>query len=251
MKAPLVAGNWKMNGSRESIRELMAGLESVQGVERLVLPPYVYLDQVSRDAASGDLRVGAQNVDWRSQGAITGEIEASMLVEMGCRYCLVGHSERRQLFLEDNDQVARKFGKCLEHGLIPVLCVGETLDERRKGQTMAVVEAQLRAVLDSTGPGAMMDTVVAYEPVWAIGTGESATPEEAREVHGYIRGILREHDAGVAEGVRIVYGGSVNPDNAGSLFRQKDVDGALVGGASLKSRDFNEICRAAAGMLEN
>ena len=242
MRTPLVAGNWKMHGDRQMVRELLAGIQSgnlSSGVDVAVFPPYVYLPQVAEAVAGSAIAFGAQTLSEHQQGAFTGEISASMLVDIGCQYVLVGHSERRTLFAESNEQVAEKFVAAQKAGLIPMLCVGETLEEREAGKTLSVISEQLQAVtardIDLT------KSVIAYEPVWAIGTGLTATPEQAQEVHAYIR----EQLGAVGQQVRILYGGSVKADNAASLFAEADIDGALVGGASLKADQFCEICRAA------
>jgi len=252
MRKYLVAGNWKMNGARRGIAELIGSLKGnvPVSVEVLVFPPSVYLDQVHADLEGSLIKLGAQNMDWRDQGAVTGELSSSMLKDVGCTYCLVGHSERRQLFAETDEQVANKFKACITNGLSPVLCVGESLEQRKTGQTMEVVARQIRAVIDSVGIAGVGEGIIAYEPVWAIGTGESATPEQAEEVHSAIRDLLSREDPATAENVQILYGGSVKRDNAAALFEKDNIDGALVGGASLVSNDFIGICQAAANRME-
>ena len=252
MRKPLVAGNWKMNGTKVGISELVARMVAgEQGkVQTVVFPPFVFLEQVSRELQGSSIGLGAQNVDWREQGALTGEIEASMLREVGCRYCLAGHSERRQLFAETDEQVARKFKICIENDLIPILCVGETIQQRQAGQTMEVVTSQVCAVLDAVGISGIAEGIIAYEPIWAIGTGESASPEQAEEVHGQIREMLEQQDPDTAENMLILYGGSVNRENAAGFFLKENIDGALVGGASLVGDDFLMICMAAADRME-
>ena len=252
MRKPLVAGNWKMNGTKVGISELVARMVAgEQGkVQTVVFPPFVFLEQVSRELQGSSIGLGAQNVDWREQGALTGEIEASMLREVGCRYCLAGHSERRQLFAETDEQVARKFRICIENDLIPILCVGETIQQRQAGQTMEVVTSQVCAVLDAVGISGIAEGIIAYEPIWAIGTGESASPEQAEEVHGQIREMLEQQDPDTAENMLILYGGSVNRENAAGFFLKENIDGALVGGASLVGDDFLMICMAAADRME-
>ncbi|MCH7742345.1 MAG: triose-phosphate isomerase [Proteobacteria bacterium] len=252
MRKPLVAGNWKMNGTKVGISELVARMVAgEQGkVQTVVFPPFVFLEQVSRELQGSSIGLGAQNVDWREQGALTGEIEASMLREVGCRYCLAGHSERRQLFAETDEQVARKFKICIENDLIPILCVGETIQQRQAGQTMEVVTSQVCAVLDAVGISGIAEGIIAYEPIWAIGTGESASPEQAEEVHGQIREMLEQQDPDTAENMLILYGGSVNRENAAGFFMKENIDGALVGGASLVGDDFLMICMAAADRME-
>lgn len=247
----VVAGNWKMNGSLASIRELLHGIQ--QGLTELnemhsdvlVFPAHVHLGLVLGELAASRIEVGAQDVDSRESGAVTGAVSAGMVSDIGGRYCLVGHSERRTLFDESDEEVAAKFEQCLDAGLTPVLCVGESLAERQAGETLEVVTRQLGAVVEATGAGRFSGALLAYEPVWAIGTGESATPQQAEEVHHALRTFLSEQDENLAEETRILYGGSVTPENAVTLFKQDNVDGALVGGASLKADSFVEICRAA------
>ena len=252
MRTPLIAGNWKMNGTKAAISDLVTRLVAGElgNVQTLVFPPFVFLEQVSRELQGSSIGLGAQNVDWREQGPLTGEIEASMLKEVGCNFCLAGHSERRQLFAETDKQVANKFKTCIESDLTPILCIGETLQQRQAGQTMDVVASQVRAVLDAVGISGIAGGIIAYEPVWAIGTGESASPEQADEVHGRIREMLKQLDPETAENMRILYGGSVNRENAAGLFLKENIDGALVGGASLVSEDFLMICTAAADTME-
>jgi len=249
MRQPLIAGNWKMNGSRASIKELLDGLKAgigeVKTAEVAVCPPYVYLADVQARLEGTPIAWGGQNLSTEPGGAFTGEISADMLLDFGCKYVIVGHSERRTLYGEDDALVARKYAVARAAGLIPILCVGETLEERENGTTEAVVARQLKAVIDREGIEALADGVIAYEPVWAIGTGKTASPEQAQEVHAFIRQLLAESDAGVAEQVRIQYGGSMNPGNAAELLAQPDIDGGLIGGASLKADDFLSICRAA------
>jgi triosephosphate isomerase len=256
LRKKLVAGNWKMNGTRSGIADLISDL--VDGVRDIVqdqlqvavFPPFVFLDQVSQALEGSSILLGGQNADWRAQGAVSGEIHPSMLKEMACTYCLVGHSERRGLFAETDSQVARKFRACSENQLSPILCVGETLQEREAGQTLAVVSRQIDAVIDEFGIAGIAQGLIAYEPVWAIGTGMSATPEQAEQVHGAIRDRLSQSDQGVADNIQILYGGSVNADNAEGLFEKENIDGALVGGASLVSADFISICMAAADRVD-
>lgn len=242
MRRSLVAGNWKMNGSRESIDRLLAGLSEIQTtVEIAVFPPHIYIPQVVSALRGSSIDVGAQNVSEYQAGAYTGEIAAEMLQDVGCRYVLVGHSERRSLFGEDDRQIAEKFVTSQSAGLIPVLCVGETLEERVAEKTLAVITAQLCAVLERAGLESVCNGVIAYEPVWAIGTGKTASAEQAQEIHREIRQQLGEPGMKT----RILYGGSVKAANATELFSQQDVDGALVGGASLDSDEFREICKKA------
>jgi triosephosphate isomerase len=213
----------------------------------LIFPPLVFLEQVQRQLAGrADIAFGAQNGDWHDSGAYTGEVSMLMLQEFGCSHVLVGHSERRSLFGETSEQVAHKAQACLAKGMVPVLCVGESLAQRQAGETAVVVELQLQAVISELGIQALGQMVIAYEPVWAIGTGESATPEQAETVHVQIRKYLADLDVNISKKIQILYGGSVNATNAAELFAQENIDGALVGGASLKAEDFLHICRATA-----
>jgi triosephosphate isomerase len=249
MRKPLVAGNWKMHGSRAENSALIAAivqsLSGDDGVEAAVCPPFVYLTDVIRAVKDTPVAVGAQNVCAEPMGAFTGEVAAAMLRDVGCRYVIVGHSERRQIYREDDALVARKFLAVQQQKLIPILCVGETLEEREKAQTEQVVARQLDAVLTVAGIAALAHAVIAYEPVWAIGTGKNATPDQAQAVHAFIRGRLALQDAKISGAIRILYGGSVKAANAGELFGMSDVDGGLVGGASLKGEEFMRICAEA------
>ncbi len=236
----LVAGNWKMHGSRASNRalleKLLAGMGKAAATQCAVCPPFPYLAQVAEQLSGSPVALGAQNVSEHAQGAYTGEVSAAMLVELGCRYVIVGHSERRQLYGEKDEQVAAKFAAAKRGGLTPILCVGETLAEREAGRTEEVVARQLDAVLKVEDFGS---AVLAYEPVWAIGTGRNATPEQAQEVHAFLRKRIPSQN-------RILYGGSVKAQNARALFAMADVDGGLIGGASLVAEDFLAIVEAAA-----
>ena len=242
MRRRLVAGNWKMHGSRASIQALLgsilAGLGDAGGAECAVCVPYPYLQLVAERLKGTRIAWGAQNVSEHAQGAYTGEVSAAMLAELGCKYALVGHSERRQLYGETDAQVAAKFAAAHGAGLTPILCVGETLAERDAGRTDDVVARQLDAVLAKCGKEAVAKSVVAYEPVWAIGTGRTASPGQAQAVHAFARKRL-------APATRILYGGSVKPDNAAAIFAMADVDGGLIGGASLAAEDFLAILRGA------
>lgn len=248
---PLVAGNWKMNGDAGSLDLLLDGVLSelsalaLRRCGVLVFPPYVYLGQVAQKLRGSIVGVGSQDVDQRTQGAVTGGVSAAMVKDAGCGFVLVGHSERRTLFAESDELVTDKFEQCGSQGLVPIVCVGETLEERRRDQTIEVVTRQLRAVTSRVGLAGFDGAMIAYEPVWAIGTGESATPEQAEEVHAGLRKCLAELDQDLSNRTRILYGGSVTADNAMALFGMKNVDGALVGGASLKANSFAEICKAA------
>ena len=249
MRRPLVAGNWKMHGSRAENAQLLEALIEASdsgAADVVVCPPYVYLWEIGRRLKDSSLRLGAQDVCAEAQGAFTGEVSAVMLKDVGCTYVLVGHSERRALYGEGDQLVARKFVAAQAGLLTPILCVGETLEERERGATREVVARQLEAVLDLAGVAAFARAVVAYEPVWAIGTGKTASPEQAQEVHAFIRDRIMTRDAIISGAVRLLYGGSVKASNAAELFGKPDVDGGLVGGASLKADEFLRICAAAA-----
>ena len=247
MRRRIVAGNWKLHGSRAFATALVGEIAAmpVPGVELVILPPLPYIGDLIEDFEGTPLAFGAQDVSSNEQGAYTGEVSASMLVDVGARYVLAGHSERRQYHAESSEWVARKFQAARMAGLSPILCVGETLDDREAGQTEAVIAAQLQPVLDLVGVAAMAEAIVAYEPVWAIGTGRTASPEQAQDVHAFIRGQIAARDATIAGSLPILYGGSVKPGNAASLFAQADIDGGLLGGASLVAADFLAIARAA------
>ncbi|MGH1460571.1 MAG: triose-phosphate isomerase [Neptuniibacter sp.] len=248
MRTALVAGNWKMNGDSAFISDLIEALTDPSistGSEVLVCPPFVYLSQVQAAIADTPLKLGAQNVSQHGNGAFTGEISLSMLEDLGCEYVILGHSERRSLYAETDALVAEKFIATVNAGFKPILCVGETLEEREAGQTLSVVSRQIKAVVEAAGIDSFADAVIAYEPVWAIGTGKTATPEQAQDVHSAIRFMVADYDADTAAKMRILYGGSVNAANAAELFSNEDVDGGLVGGASLKANDFLAICQAA------
>ena len=249
MRQPLVAGNWKMNGSLESIKGLVegvkAGMDSVTTAEMAMCPSFVYIPQVAAMLEGSPISLGAQDVNDQESGAHTGEIAPGMLTDIGCKYAIVGHSERRAIYGETDTFTASKFAAARKAGLVPILCVGETLEEREQGITEEVVARQLDAVIELEGIAAIGDSVIAYEPVWAIGTGKTATPDQAQDVHAFIRGKLAALDSSVAEKVRILYGGSMNPGNAAELLAMADIDGGLIGGASLKPDDFLAIGQAA------
>jgi triosephosphate isomerase len=249
MRKPLVAGNWKMHGSRSEnaalVRSLMDQLRPEWRAEVLVCPPFPYLWETGRQLNDSGIGLGGQSLCAEPQGAFTGEVSAAMLRDVGCSHVIVGHSERRQLFGETDEAVARKFVAAQAQGLVPVLCLGETLEEREGDRTFEVVGRQLEAVVSVSGIKAFAAAVIAYEPVWAIGTGRNATPEQAQEVHARIRASLRALDGTIADSVRILYGGSVKAANARELFAMPDLDGGLVGGASLKADEFAQICAAA------
>lgn len=246
MRKKIVAGNWKMNGRTDFIKGLLAALsETLQSrtlAECVVIPPAIYLPLVQNCLENRGIAWGAQNVYPKDSGAYTGELSAPMLTDYGCRYVLVGHSERRQLFAEDAKFVAEKFHHVKEHGMIPILCVGETIEEREQGRTEQVIAAQFRAVAEKTTQ-AFAGCVIAYEPVWAIGTGHSASPEQVQQVHERIRALIAEYNEKDANAVSLLYGGSVNENNARALFAMPDVDGGLIGGASLNARQFVEIVK--------
>ncbi|HEV8642363.1 MAG TPA: triose-phosphate isomerase [Methylomirabilota bacterium] len=251
MRTPLVIGNWKMQGTLAEARTLATairdGLKRPRGVEVVVCPPFTALAAVGEILAGSPIRLGAQNCHWEASGAHTGEVSPAMLAELGCRYVLVGHSERRRELGETDQRISLKAQAALAHGLTPVLCVGETADERRQGLTFTTVEGQLRAGLAGMMPDAVAQIVLAYEPVWAIGTGVNATPAQAAEVHGYLRGLLSELTSKeTAQTIRILYGGSVKADNADALAAEPEIDGALVGGASLNAPGFIAIVRKTA-----
>jgi len=249
MRARLVAGNWKMHGSLAAnarlLEALKAGLPEAEGLGYAVCAPYPYLAQVSQALSGSRIAWGAQNVSEHDSGAYTGEVSGAMLKEFGCRFAIVGHSERRGLYGEDDGRVAAKFLAARRGGLTPILCVGETLEQRENGETENVVGRQLDAALEAAGVAALANAVLAYEPVWAIGTGKNATPQQAQYVHAFIRARLAKRDPSLAQRVTILYGGSVKPGNAGELFAMPDVDGGLIGGASLVAEDFIAICAAA------
>ncbi|HTX25080.1 MAG TPA: triose-phosphate isomerase [Steroidobacteraceae bacterium] len=250
-RTPIVAGNWKMHGSRAEnaslIEAIAAEFPAEPSAECVVCPPFVYLLEVSRLLRDAEVPValGAQDVSAESQGAYTGEVSAAMLKDIGCAYVIVGHSERRSLYGEGDQLVARKFAAALARGLVPLLCVGEPLSDREAGRTQEVIARQLDAVLELCGAESFGRAVIAYEPCWAIGTGRNATPEQAEEVHRFIRGRIGERNAKIASEARILYGGSVKAGNASELFTQPDVDGGLIGGASLKADEFLAILAAA------
>jgi len=253
MRKALVAGNWKMNGravqNSELVTSLLEGLGQqslVSRIDVMVFPPSLYVSQVRALAEESSLAVGAQDLCEYADGAYTGELSAGMLTDCGCTAVLVGHSERRALFGDTRVRVAAKIQAALAAGLTPVLCLGETLAERDAGETLAQVAAQFESAVADLDEAQLGSLVLAYEPVWAIGTGRTATPEQAQEVHAYLRGLMAARSVQAAEKVRILYGGSVNAKNASELFAQPDIDGGLVGGASLKANEFLAICQAAA-----
>lgn len=247
MRQMMVAGNWKMHGSLANTANILgylkANCDTIPNVELVVLPPFVFLDQAQRLLNASRIALGAQNMHEQNSGAYTGEIAGTMLKELGCRYVLLGHSERRSLFHETDEQVAKKVQAALQCGLKPICCVGENLAQREQAQTKDTVLAQLTAIVDVIGIQALANTVLAYEPVWAIGTGKTATPDQAQEVHLWLREFLMRRDKTVGQAVRILYGGSVKPDNAAALFAMPDIDGGLIGGASLDAKAFLDIAQ--------
>ncbi len=249
MRKKLVAGNWKMHGGLAANQRLLEGLKSSAarwaGVSSAVCAPFPYLQQVRDSLRGSPIAWGAQTLSEHDVGAYTGEVSGAMLREFECRYVIVGHSERRQLYGERDAQIAAKFQAAQRAGLTPILCVGETLAEREQGATEEVVGRQLDAVLNSAGVAALREAVLAYEPVWAIGTGRTAAPEQAQAVHRFLRERVAGHDGAVAAEVQILYGGSVKAANAAELFTMPDLDGGLIGGASLVAEDFIAICEAA------
>jgi triosephosphate isomerase len=248
MRRPIVAGNWKLHGSRGEnerlLEEIAAKLPSRSAATCVVCPPFVYLQEVARQIRGTTIELGAQDVSAEAQGAFTGEVSAAMLKDVGCDHVIVGHSERRLIHRESDQLVARKFAAAQSKGLMPILCVGEQLAEREAERTSDVVARQLDAVLELCGVEAFAHAVIAYEPVWAIGTGRTATPEQAQEVHAFIRARIASRNARIAADTRILYGGSVKAGNAAEIFAMPDVDGGLIGGASLKADEFLAILAA-------
>ncbi|MBU4376154.1 MAG: triose-phosphate isomerase [Candidatus Omnitrophica bacterium] len=251
MRRVIIAGNWKMHKtiveSIELVNALKRDLADIENIDVVVIPPYTALSEVSDMLINSSIEVGAQNVYWEKEGAFTGEVSPVMLKEAGAMYVVIGHSERRQYFNETNETVNKKIKAALSEGLIPIMCVGEKLDEREKNLTFDVVKDHVVNGLKGLAKEDVRDMIIAYEPVWAIGTGKTATPDQAQEVHKYIRGLLGElYDKDTADDVRIQYGGSVKPDNIKDLINQEDIDGVLVGGASLKIEQFVPIVRESA-----
>jgi triosephosphate isomerase len=249
MRRPLVAGNWKMNGTLDKTRELLTGINqgagTLDGVDIAVFPPFTYLAEARNLLTGSPVRWGAQTLCERPQGAVTGEIAADMLTDLDCTYVLVGHSERRTLYAESDAIVAAKLLAALAVNLTPILCVGESLEERERGLAEQVISRQLNAVIEAGGIAAIQRAIIAYEPVWAIGTGKTATPQQAQEIHAFIRSNIAVLDAKIAASVRILYGGSVKSSNAEALFAMADIDGGLIGGASLDADEFLGIATAA------
>lgn len=254
MRKPILIANWKMNGSLHSNQALLVRMLAKlrplrKAVDLAICPPFPYLFQVRDMLGYTGIALGAQNASSAASGAHTGEVSATMIEEMGCRYVLVGHSERRASYHESDADVAARFRQVASAGMTPVLCVGETLEEREQDQTMSVIERQLRAVIDMTGISSLTASVIAYEPVWAIGTGKTASPDQVSQTHRAIRGFLESCQPGAGDSTRIVYGGSVKAGNAAELFRSAEVDGGLIGGASLQADEFSAIAVALANTV--
>ncbi len=251
MRSSLVVANWKMHGQKSEVTELLSAIKD--GVKRglaraekvVICPPSLFLGQVEHELAGTEIAIGAQNAHPQTKGAFTGEVAFAMLKEFSCSFVIIGHSERRELFAETDKFVAEKFLAAQAQDLIPILCVGETQEQRESGLTKSIVLKQLQAVITEAGIEAFSNAVIAYEPIWAIGTGLTATPEQAQEVHATLRSFLAEIDQNIADNITILYGGSVKANNANALFGQADIDGALVGGASLDAEEFLTICAAA------
>ena len=250
MRRPIVAANWKLNGNRSMVNSLVAAVNkhaaSAVSADVVICPPFPYLAESKQLIDQNNTFLGAQNVAKEAEGAFTGEVSAEMLAEVGCRFVIIGHSERRQYYAESNGIVADKFVRVQEAGLIPIVCVGESLQQREQGKMEETIISQVQAVIAKAGINSFENAVVAYEPIWAIGTGETATPGQAQEVHALIRGQVAEQSESIASELRILYGGSVKADNAAELFAQADIDGGLIGGASLDADQFNAIVSATA-----
>ena len=249
-KKPFIAGNWKMfktvPEAVDMVQKLHEASEGLEGAQLVVIPPFTALNEVSRTLHGSPVQIGAQNMYWEDQGAFTGEVAAPMLKDVGCTYVVIGHSERRQYFGETNETVNKKINAALAHGLVPIMCIGESLEERENGNTITKIQSQITEGLGGLDAEQIRQIIIAYEPIWAIGTGLTATPDQAQEVHAFIRSSLAEkHGNDVASCAIILYGGSVKPDNTYSLLKEKDINGALVGGASLKAESFAEIAREA------
>lgn len=253
MRQLMVAGNWKMNASAAGTEKLVEGIISGTAggtaCDVLVCPPYPYLRQAHETLRANDaldaVRLGAQDIDVNDAGAFTGAVSASMLKDCGCEYVIVGHSERRSLYADTDELVATKAKTAMQNDLVPIVCIGETLEQREQNHTEQVLERQLTAVLDQNGAEIFSTALIAYEPVWAIGTGKTASPQQAQDTHAFVREIIGKQSNTIAQAVRILYGGSVKGENAGGLFSQSDIDGGLIGGASLKATDFLDIVKAA------
>ncbi len=248
MRQKMVAGNWKMNGTSNGVRDLVSGIKAgLNGPssEVVVCPPFVYLSVVAAEIAGTAIKLSAQNMCDQDVGAFTGEVSGPMLKDIGCEYVILAHSERRAMYAETDEVAARKYAAALKNNLKPIFCIGETLGEREQDITEDVIARQIDAIIKAEGVASLANAVLAYEPVWAIGTGKTATPDQAQSVHAFIRNRIANLDAGIAESLRILYGGSMNPGNAAELIAQPDIDGGLIGGASLKAEDFLAIINAA------
>lgn len=255
MRKPIIAGNWKMNNTIDESMALSNAIKreifDIANVEIVLCPPFTSLSDVKDIITDTNISLGAQNMFWEEKGAFTGEISPGMLKSLGCKYVIIGHSERRAHFGETNETVNKKLKSALKHGLLPIMCVGEKLEEREAGSAFDVVKDHVENGLSGVGEKEILNIVLAYEPVWAIGTGKNATPDEAEEVHKFIRGLLsKKYGKEISESLRIQYGGSVKPDNIESLITQKDIDGALIGGASLKSESFAEIVKKTSAVVK-
>jgi triosephosphate isomerase len=247
---PFIAGNWKMfktvPEAAEMVKKLHEASAELEGAQLVVIPPFTAISEVSRILQGSPVQIGAQNMHWEDQGAFTGEVAAPMLKDVGCTYVVIGHSERRQYFGETNETVNKKINAALTRGLVPIMCIGESLEERENNNTITKVQSQITEGLEGLDAEQIRQIIIAYEPIWAIGTGLTATPEQAQEVHGFIRSSLAEkHGNDVASCAIILYGGSVKPENTYSLLKEKDINGALVGGASLKAESFAKIAKEA------
>lgn len=254
MRKPLIAGNWKMHGSASQVKTLIEGIKQGAGafadINILVIPTFVHLAQVKELIQHSAISMGAQNLYMGAQGAFTGEVSGPMLKEAGCQYVLIGHSERRSIFNEGLTVISTKFKAAIDAGLTPILCIGETREERERGDTEKVIREQLESVIQFAGIDVFRQAVIAYEPVWAIGTGLTATPDQAQAVHAFIRHLLAQINVDIAKTICILYGGSMKPENAVSLLAMPDIDGGLIGGASLDAASFLAICRAASESLK-
>jgi len=255
MRKPIIAGNWKMYKTLKDGQELVVALRrdlfNIENVDIVVCPPYTLLAYLADALETSNIAVGGQNLYWQDEGAFTGEVSPVMLKDAGCRYVIIGHSERRQFFGETNENVNKKIKASLKNGLIPIVCVGENRQERESNNTFKVIESHIKGALVEISPEDMLKIVIAYEPVWAIGTGLTATPEQAQEVHKFIRDLLKElYQEEISSQIRIQYGGSVKPDNITELINKPDVDGALVGGASLKADSFSQIVTKASEVVK-
>ena len=248
MKKLFIVANWKMNGSKKSNEQLVNYIKHKvhenPNIEVIICPPFTYLTQIL-ELKTSIIKIGAQNISESQEGAFTGEISGSMLQDMNIDYVIIGHSERRQMFNDTNNIIAQKFELAHQNNLIPILCVGESLNERKTGQTLSVVESQIKSVIESTRIELFTKSIIAYEPVWAIGTGETASPEQAEEVHSSIRSIIGKYDSNISTSIPILYGGSVNSANSKDLFTMDNINGGLIGGASLNGEEFVEIYQTA------